>query len=249
MKELAGYLAGKGLAGAAGVVYFMEKSAGSTSPLTDMLDEIIKEASVNEKKAELVAQEAMREDPRLMDLPREDLMKMAAYVEAVHSEEPFENRVAILEDLVKKASEPYFQKRAGIEQILPGALTALGVGAGLMGTTKALDVAKNTVNYHKFTAVFNYVVKHNEMLKHEYERNPQKIRSFAETIFDFAPRVALDPNLLSTVLANAAMGSSLDPQTINSLAMLEGNVTRSRNEASLSSKFKTGINSPVTLKP
>lgn len=225
-QSVSGYLAGAGLAGAAGMVYMMEKDAEEVSPLTALLNEIVKEASINENKAALLAQQVMQHDTRAIDLPRDELMKAASYVEAVHSAEPFENRVAILADIIKQANEPFFQKRAGIESVLPGIMTTLGVGAGLYGAARAGGAVQNSINYKKFVSVFNYVVKHNEMLKHEYERDPHKVRSFAETVFDFAPRVALDPNLLGTVLANASLGQSLDPQTITALVNLDNGATK-----------------------
>ncbi len=229
-QTVVGYLAGAGLAGAAGMVYMMEKDAEEVSPLTAILNEIVKEASVNDNKVSLLAQSVMQQDTRAIDLPREELMKAASYVEAVHSEEPFDNKVAILQDIIKQANEPFFQKRAGIESILPGIMTTLGVGAGLYGAARVGGAAQNSINYKKFVSVFNYVVKHNEMLKHEYERDPNKVRSFAETIFDFAPKVALDPNLLGTVLANASLGQSLDPQTITALVNLDNGATKGQTD-------------------
>ncbi len=244
-QAVAGYLAGTGLAGAAGMVYMMEKSAGDSSPLTDLLDEIVKEASVNENKAALLAQNVMQHDTRALDLPREDLMKAASYVEAVHSAEPFDNKVAILQDIIKQANEPFLLKRAGIESILPGIMTTLGVGAGLYGAARVSGAAQNTLNYKKFVSVFNYVVKHNELLRHEYERDPHKVRSFAETVFDFAPKVALDPNLLGTVLANASLGQSLDPQTITALVNLDNGATKGQTDRNPFMYSK--ITSPVQI--
>ncbi len=228
-QALAGYLAGTGLAGAAGFVYVMEKAAGANSALTDMLDEIVSEAHVNEKKAELTAQLLMSELPQAMDIDRSELLKAAAYVEAVHANEPQENRVAILEDMVKRAND-MTKEAFPMGTLGTGLGMAAGMGAGMYAAGHLAGTVKNAAQYKKFTAVFDYVVKHNQVLKHQYEQNPKKLRSFAETIFDFSPNVAMDPNLLSTVLANAAMGDSMDPTTIDALAKLQSNYTKVHEE-------------------
>jgi hypothetical protein len=240
-QALAGYLTGSGLAGAAGFVYMMEKAAGDESELTQTLDELVKEASVNEKKASLTAQLLMSEVPEAMDIERSSLLKAASYVEAVHGAEPQENRVAILKDMVKRANEIHaasyqedIEKSAGFMNMAMPALApmamAVSVGSGMYGASRLVGGAKNAIQYRKFTGVFDYVVRHNEVLKHQYAENPKKVRSFAETIFDFAPSVAMDPNLLSTVLANAVMGDSMDPMTINSLAQLQSNHNKGMEE-------------------
>ncbi len=229
---LAGYLAGTGLAGAAGIAYLMDKEAGETSPLTETLDEIVKEASVNVKKAELTSQLLLREIPKAFDIPRENLLKAACYVEAVHGDEPLDNKVAILADMVKRANETQetsYQEDLEKEAALPPGLMSYGMGLGrvvgaglaLSGAAAAAGAVNNSLKYKKFEAVFQFVVKHSPVLQHEYEQNPKKVRSFAETIFTFAPDVALDPNLLTTVLGNAAMGESMDPQTIKAVLELQ----------------------------
>lgn len=93
---------------------------------------------------------------------------------------------------------------------------AIGLGATALGTlyNSARDM--------------NLYGKHLQALLRAYEANPilketpkEKVKQYAETIFKFAPNVATDSNLLSSILANAIHGEGIDPMTIKTLTELE----------------------------
>lgn len=93
---------------------------------------------------------------------------------------------------------------------------AIGLGATGLGT---LYNAAKEMNLHG---------KHLQALLRAYESNPilketpkEKVKQYADTIFKFAPHVATDPNLLSSILANAIHGEGIDPMTIKTLTELE----------------------------
>lgn len=53
------------------------------------------------------------------------------------------------------------------------------------------------------------------------EADKEKVIRYGETVFDFAPNVAMDQNLLTAVLTNAIHGDGIDPMTIKTLTELE----------------------------
>lgn len=100
----------------------------------------------------------------------------------------------------------------------------LGLGASLIGATliKGLSAGSNAVTSKnlrgKFEMSLAQVMSSNKIVK---GARPEKVKDFAETFFKFAPHVASDPNLLGSILANAVLGESIDPQTIKTLVELE----------------------------
>jgi hypothetical protein len=52
-----------------------------------------------------------------------------------------------------------------------------------------------------------------------------RVKGYADTVFRFAPNVASDVNLLTSILANAVHGESIDPMTIKTLTELENRFT------------------------
>ena len=98
------------------------------------------------------------------------------------------------------------------------AMAGAGAGAGMIGAIKILGMAKSSIKRRDFERALEEVLISNPILKQE---GRPKVEKFAETVFRFAPNVASDPNLLSTVLANAVHGESMDTTTIKSLTELE----------------------------
>lgn len=104
------------------------------------------------------------------------------------------------------------------------AKVGLGLGASLLGA--AIVKGVNTVGSKidssqlrtKFEQALQYVSQNNRVVKGS---KPERVRDYAETIFKFAPHVASDQNLLSSILANAVLGEGIDPQTIKVLTELE----------------------------
>lgn len=117
-----------------------------------------------------------------------------------------------------------------------------GLGKGLAGLTLGLGVtavasaAKNMVtnNLHtEFMEALRQAVASNPILR---QANKQKVVNYAQTIFKFAPHVATDANLLSSILANAVHGEGVDPQTIKTLTDLESRYTMTTSATSFSPK-------------
>lgn len=114
-------------------------------------------------------------------------------------------------DMINTAGEAAFRGIGGIGAGLLGAAVVKGVSSG----------ASAVGNYQlrsKFEAALTQVTANNKIVK---GARPEKARDYAETLFKFAPHVASDPNLLSSILANAVLGEGVDPQTIRTLVDLE----------------------------
>lgn len=105
---------------------------------------------------------------------------------------------------------------------------AVGLGTALLGAAIVKGVSTGSNAYennqlrHKFDMALAQVMSTNKIVK---GARPEKVHEFAETFFRFAPHVASDPNLLGSILSNAVLGESIDPQTIKTLVDLEGRYT------------------------
>ena len=87
----------------------------------------------------------------------------------------------------------------------------MGLGAGLVGAGiyKTITGTSNAItNYalkSKFESALQFVRTNNKIVKNG---NQAKVDSYANTLFSFAPHVASDPNILSSLLANAVRAAS-----------------------------------------
>jgi hypothetical protein len=137
---------------------------------------------------------------------------------------------------VKEAfMSPSFGAKAmeGAGVALGGGAMGLALGLGIHGMSNALQGVGTGFLRDKFRTSLNSAIASNPLL---HDADKIKINSYAETVFKFAPHVACDTNLLSSILANAVQGEGLDPTTIHALADLEGRVTESRKNALFSPK-------------
>lgn len=112
-----------------------------------------------------------------------------------------------------------------------GALALLGAGALAVRSTK------NAYLSSKFATALAQVSRTNPIVA---AADPNRVTSYAATIFKFAPHIASDPNLLGSVLANAIHGEGIDPMTIKTLIEME---------AKYSDMQGTQMVSPVKLGP
>lgn len=127
-----------------------------------------------------------------------------------------------------------FASGAG-SNLAKGAVGA-AIGLSLYGAAKTMQQA-NTDNLHvKFQGALSHVMEHNALLKNA---PPEKVRSYADTVFKFAPHVAVDPNLLTAILSNAVHGEGVDPMTIRTLADLEARYLDSKKNALFTPKLFT----------
>jgi len=133
-----------------------------------------------------------------------------------------------------------FEKQAGLDMLGGGVMTRLfnneavrgamakagvGLAAGLAGAllvkgvTSTSSAITNNALKSKFESALQQVINSNKIVK---GANPTRVNSYAMTLFNFAPHVASDPNILSSLLSNAVLGEGLDPMTIKSVTDLEG---------------------------
>jgi hypothetical protein len=122
-----------------------------------------------------------------------------------------------------------FQKEAslmGIDGIGGMALKAgFGLAAGLAGAgivkgiTATSSAITNNALRTKFEFALTSVINSNKIVK---GANPTKVKSYADTLFSFAPHVASDVNMLSTLLTNAVHGEGVDASILKSITDLEG---------------------------
>lgn len=102
---------------------------------------------------------------------------------------------------------------------------AVGLGAGLLGAALVKGVSSgssaisNNMLKSKFEMALSQVTSSNKVVK---GANPAKVRSYATTLFSFAPHVASDVNMLSTLLTNAVLGEGVDASIMKAVTDLEG---------------------------
>lgn len=133
-----------------------------------------------------------------------------------------------------------FQKEAAEAGLLNSAIGAVGkgigglaVGLGIHGLNQAFAGAERAGLHTQFLGALAKAIAGNRILR---EAEKQKVEQYAETIFKFAPHVACDPNLLSSILANAIHGEGIDPMTIKTLGDLEGRFIENRGAGGFSPK-------------
>lgn len=118
----------------------------------------------------------------------------------------------------------WFQK--GLFEALGKGLSGIGVGLGIHGLSMAASSVANASLHTNFLQALEKAISMNPVLK---GADKQKTAQYAETVFKFAPHVATDPNLLSSILANAIHGEGIDPMTIKTLGDLEARYVENKS--------------------
>lgn len=113
---------------------------------------------------------------------------------------------------------------------------ALGLGLGVHGISSAISSMAMDSKRERFNAALAQAVKSNSILENA---DPEKIRSYADTIFRFAPSIAADPNLLAHVLSNTIHGESMDVTTIKALSDLESKYEETKKNRLFTPKMYT----------
>lgn len=107
------------------------------------------------------------------------------------------------------------------------------LGAGLIGAINHYRTTSTSSTLRrKFEAALAQVMATNKVVKGVSQ---DKAKNYAETIFKFAPNVAADVNLLSSILANAVLGEGIDQMTIKNLVDLEGRYMDNMNPSQIQS--------------
>jgi hypothetical protein len=125
----------------------------------------------------------------------------------------------------EKESSIWSAVEARPEVLAAGIKAGMGIVAGLagVGIYKAITSTSSTITNFalksKFESALQFVKNNNKIVKNG---NQAKVDSYAHTLFSFAPHVAADPNILSSLLANAVLGEGIDPMTVKSITDLEG---------------------------
>lgn len=160
-----------------------------------------------------------------------DETKAAAFVEGFVKEASVYPTFGAGEAFMGVLRSPGFAE--GMHKAVGTGIGALALGFGVHGLSTALSSANTQALKGKFDKAFAEVTAHNPIVQNA---EPAKVRSYAETIFKFAPHVACDANLLSSILANAVHGEGIDPMTIRTLADLEGRLVESKKASNFSPK-------------
>ena len=124
---------------------------------------------------------------------------------------------------VRRAAEHAFAEEGAAQaDAVKLAIDLAAAGATMFGLNKAVNAAQKSALHPAFMQALETAIrspdKAGEILR---GADRQKVVSYGETIFNYAPNVATDPNLLKGILANAIDYGSLDPATIRSLMELE----------------------------
>ena len=106
--------------------------------------------------------------------------------------------------------------------------TGLAVGLGIHGISSTMSAMSGAAKREKFEIALAQALAHSPILQNAPK---DKVRSFAETMFKFAPTVCADANIVTHVLDSAVMGESMDMTTIRSLADLESRVQDTKKNA------------------
>ena len=122
----------------------------------------------------------------------------------------------------------------GLAAAVGKGLGATGVALGLAGVSAAVNAVSASGLHSKFMSSLEGAVQKNVVLR---QADPEKVRQYAETVFKFAPNVATDPNLLSSILANAIHGDGIDPMTIRTLSDLEGRFVENKSNVFSPKKY------------
>lgn len=101
-----------------------------------------------------------------------------------------------------------------VDKVLPAATLAglAAVGHQVMQNKNALTTQ------NQFNHALAYAVDNNTILS---GANRDTVQNIAQSVYNLAPNAASDPNVLSSVLANAVHGDGLDPRTARDLMDLE----------------------------
>lgn len=122
----------------------------------------------------------------------------------------------------------------GIGQAVGKALVGGTVAAGFAGLVSLAKVVSNHALYNNYLKALNEAVQSNQVLK---GADKSKVLNFGNTIFKFAPHVATDPNMLSSILANAIHGDGIDPMSIRMLTELESRYQDTKGDSAFNPKM------------
>lgn len=132
----------------------------------------------------------------------------------------------IVEELVKQASEYAEEDKPKTNPFEKGfgegagrGLAMAGLSAAALGAYAGAKAINRSMQHSKFLSAVKQAIASSEVLAHE---PPSKVLSYGETIFKFAPTVASDVHLLTTMLEAAVRSGGLDYSLIKTITEIEG---------------------------
>lgn len=143
--------------------------------------------------------------------------------------------IAFLKEAFEKSGS-WAEVGLSASRVLGGAAAGLGAGLAIHGVSSALNGMASINLEDRYRAALSHAVAQNAILQNAKHENPQRLNSFADTIFKFAPHVAGDPNLLAHILSSVIHGESMDLTTVRSLADLENRYQENRKNSLFSPK-------------
>lgn len=104
---------------------------------------------------------------------------------------------------------------------------ALGIGLGTLAAVSAVKAVSGMASKAKYEHALAAAIARSEVLSGQ---DAAKVKRFGDTIFNIAPTVAQDANILQNVLDGAVHYETLDLQTLRTLADLEARMTDSKGD-------------------
>jgi hypothetical protein len=159
--------------------------------------------------------------------------------------EKFAGNEAMASEFVSGFAKAALQKQAsfregmsidlasGFSGAIGKGLGATAVGLALGGVSGALKNIHTGALHTQYMTALQKAIASNPVLRGE---DKNRVIGYADTIFKFAPNVATDSNLLSSILANAIHGEGIDPMTIKTLTELESRYSDQRGNPAFSPK-------------
>lgn len=115
----------------------------------------------------------------------------------------------------------------GLGQAIGTGMGALGLGLGALAAVSAVKAVGNMANKSKYEQALALAISRSEILSGQ---DHAKVKRLGDTIFNLAPTVAADANILQNVLDGAVHYETLDLQTLRTLADLEARLKDGRGE-------------------
>lgn len=128
--------------------------------------------------------------------------------------------------LIKQAANvPMNQMFGAAMRDAAGKATVAAIaGAGLYGLNRLVRSADQDIAKTRFESALRQVLSSNDQAGQIIKSvDRAKVMSLANTIFEYAPSVAGDVNILKSLLATYVNSDGIDPSTIRSLQELEMN--------------------------
>lgn len=155
---------------------------------------------------------------------------VAAFVAHVMLEKEAADKEAMQKEAAERPQDLGRTLMEGAAKSLGESAAGLVANTAVAGLMAGSRLVTDQFRYQRFLRALEHAIASNRVLR---DTPKAKVQRYADTVYNFAPLVAVDPNLLGSVLANAVLGDGIDLMTIKSLTDLE---SRHRDNGSLNPK-------------